>query len=470
MPTRGREERTNRTNEDGRCLGALSPPGLHSFVRPLVIVTFCFVLACSGEDGGPRRGAGTSRPLVSAVQLGSFADSSNAVVLRDSLVRAGWTAYISPAMPGGQMRWRVLVQPSSGVEVPRIIMRALRAQGRDALLVRDSLPRSVSLVPSSVELYRVNRGSEGMLRTLRWALSPDGRSLLVVEDPAGVENEPEPNGFLFVSETGPFIMQVDSVWDVAPSPDWQRLAYGRAYVVMSTRESPDAITSTQWVELAERTGLAVETVRQAAFVSSSMNIAYAIAQPVVVDVSDRMLTTDASPREAERTLAMARGWRLAWTGDGRALAVGTAPEGAVDDADPRRWIVLDTATWEPIAAVPNRAPSWNVEWVEGPLLDISVELDENAPRSVPIDGGRVTSRQGWIRVVRESEPDGVGAEAWARARAEAGADTIAGGRVVAPGMVLAATASGRFVAALVRKEIVERFEVPYRFVIYHIVE
>lgn len=384
--------------------------------------------------------------MVNAVQLGSFADSSNAVALRDSLARAGWVAYVSRVAPAGAPRWRVLVQPATSAEVPRLVQQTLAAQGRQGVVVRDSgAPASAA----SVELFQVNRGSEGMLRRVRWARSPDRKSLLVVEDPAGVENEPVPNGFVFASEAGPFFMQVDSVWDVTPSPSWERIAYGRAYEIIA-REGPE-LRSAQWEELAQRLSLSVDSVRRAAFVSSAMNIAYATAQPVVVDVSDRALPTAGSSPEGERTIAMAGGWRVAWTADGATLAVGDAPARAEDDAVPERWIAVDTATWRPSAVLAQQRARWGPEWEEGPLIDISIPFDMRQPRSVPIEGGRIASRDGWIRIVRDT-------------------DAVVGGTIVGPGAVLSATATGRFVAALVTRQVRERWEVPLRLIVYQIIE
>ncbi|HET7458056.1 MAG TPA: hypothetical protein VFJ74_10400, partial [Gemmatimonadaceae bacterium] len=54
--------------------------------------------------------------------------------------------------------------------------------------------------PAGVTALAVNRGTHGMAARVRWKLSPDRCAVLVVEDPAGVENDPIPNGFLFAAE------------------------------------------------------------------------------------------------------------------------------------------------------------------------------------------------------------------------------------------------------------------------------
>src|SRR5437868_9486125 len=67
-----------------------------------------------------------------------------------------------------------------------------------------------------VTVTPVNRGTQGMAEEIRWAFSPDRKAVLVVADPAGVENEPVPDAFFFGDETRGFQTQMDSVWDVAP--------------------------------------------------------------------------------------------------------------------------------------------------------------------------------------------------------------------------------------------------------------
>ncbi|HEX2602959.1 MAG TPA: hypothetical protein VHL32_12725, partial [Gemmatimonadaceae bacterium] len=68
-----------------------------------------------------------------------------------------------------------------------------------------------------VTVTAVNNGTHGMAERVKWAFSPDRKAVLVVADPAGVENEPVPNGFFFGDEASGFQVQMDSVWDVVPS-------------------------------------------------------------------------------------------------------------------------------------------------------------------------------------------------------------------------------------------------------------
>jgi hypothetical protein len=344
------------------------------------------------------------------------------------------------------VRWRVLVAPTSNAELPPLFVHALRQGGREALVVEDS----ASAEMSTIGAIRVNRGTRGMLSRVRWAASPDRCAMLVVDDPVGVENEAIPNGFLLASEVGPYVLQQDSVWDVAPSPSWARLAFGRAYV-LSARER-DSVATTQWAEVARRTGHEVDEVRRAAFPTSGMSIAYGVAQPVVVDLSSRATSRSASDGAARRTLPLLGGWRVAWTSRGDTLGVGSGPPHVQDDAPAPAWqlVALDGAAAP--APAPARLPFATVAWSEGPVLDISTPVDVSRPRTVNAGPYRIESRDGWIRIGPAAEGGGGSA------------------RIVGPGVVLAATANGRFVAALAPRTRAREYEVKLEPVVYEVVE
>src|SRR5215208_6230359 len=82
-----------------------------------------------------------------------------------------------------------------------------------------------------VTVTPVSRGPGGMRESIRWAFSPDRRAMLVVDDPVGIELDPIPDAFFFGDEARQFQIQMDSVWDVSPSPDWKSIAFGRAYTI-----------------------------------------------------------------------------------------------------------------------------------------------------------------------------------------------------------------------------------------------
>ncbi len=167
------------------------------------------------EDAGPRI---EYRRFV-AVEVASRPDSAAAATLRDSLEAAGWVAYLR----SGDGTWRVRVAPSPHLAWAELVAAAL---GGAAVAIRDS----GTVAPQGIEgVTRVNYESPGMFTRLRWITSPERDAILVMEDAASVENDPAPNGFVFASEPLRTMLQMDSVWDAAPAPDWQRVGFGRAY-------------------------------------------------------------------------------------------------------------------------------------------------------------------------------------------------------------------------------------------------
>src|SRR5678815_5376869 len=90
---------------------------------------------------------------------------------------------------------------------------------------------SVTRASPAVSATPVNQATYGMRSQIRWVMPPDSTAILVVVDPVGIENDPIPNAFFFGSETRNFQTRMDSVWDVAPAPNWQAIAFSRAYTV-----------------------------------------------------------------------------------------------------------------------------------------------------------------------------------------------------------------------------------------------
>ncbi|PYO78012.1 MAG: hypothetical protein DMD63_09005 [Gemmatimonadetes bacterium] len=180
----------------------------------------------------------------------------------------------------------------------------------------------------------VNRGSTGMAERVLWAFSPDRKSVLVVADPGGVENEPVPNGFFFGDETRGFQTQMDSVWDVEPSPDWKWIGFGRAYgVVRGEGTGTDLIA-----DVSRRTSIDTATLRAGSFASSGMSMARAVAQPGVIHIPDNPRLQSAADSSAPRLFPIARGWRVRWTTDGSTLALGNNPGRAEDNEPSQTWI------------------------------------------------------------------------------------------------------------------------------------
>lgn len=351
---------------------------------------------------------------VLAVQLGAFSDSANARRMRDSLARAGWRAYLRGSTGKAAPAVQVRIAASRDSLLPRLVVQALAAARREAVVVHDvvggdTVARAMVMV--------VSHGPHGMAATTRWALAGDRRALLVVEDPTAVEAEPVTDGFVFADEGTGAVVQRDSVWDVAPSPDWRRIAIGVAYVLQG-RERPEP-TASEWSALARRTGLSGDSVRKGAFAASGMSTAYGLAQPAVYDLS----VAPVNGARAAVMLPMAGGWRIGWTAAGDALLVGTNPRRAGDDEPSAGWMAVDLRG-KPVAAS-TEAPA-PVAWTTGPTIDISVPVDFVSAHTIAAGGRSIESAGGWISA-REGN----------------------GTRIVGPGTALVATATGRFVAALV---------------------
>jgi hypothetical protein len=297
----------------------------------------------------------------------------------------------------------------------------------------------------------VSPGNRGMVTQLRWAASPDGCALLAVEDPVGVEADPIPDRFVYVSEPRavagvPVVMAQDSVWDVTPDARWQRLAFGRAYVAVG--RGGDSLVAAQWTRLAREAGSSEREARAAAFASSGMTVAFAVARAVIADVGEPATTTARSGMGTTRALPTLAGWRVRWAADGRQLLLGARPVHASDDRPPSVWLRVDASTGAVVdssATLP--ADTAGARWTEGPLLDSGIDLALGAPRTVRVAGATIESRDGRITLTFR---DG--------AR-----------RSVGPGAVLAATAGGRFVLALrPRRGPVREGEVPAEVVLYQL--
>ena len=307
-----------------------------------------------------------------------------------------------------------------------------RGTAGDAAVTKtgDTSAATVSSGVSRVTMSEVNRGSSGMAAQVRWALSADQRAIIVVEDPASVENEPFPNGFVLARETaaGVEMVQLDSVWDAAPSPDWSAAAFGRAHRVSAGER--DSLTTAQWDSLARAAGMPNADVRRGAFPASGMAVIIGLSQPGIVRLPDG----------TPRVWPVAAGWRVAWSRDGERIAAGTPPTPRVsDDADSPRWIVIDTASGMPRGELPPDFQRFVPNWVQGPLIDISVSHDTAQRVSLQIDGGTVESSGN--RITRN-------------------------GVQVGEGIAYAATRSGRIIVALAPDPSAREYEPKERLVVY----
>ncbi|MDB4907624.1 MAG: hypothetical protein JWO05_2408 [Gemmatimonadetes bacterium] len=249
--------------------------------------------------------------------------------------------------------------------------------------------RGLSAAADTLLVIPLNNGTHGMAARIRWMLSPDGHAILAMEDPAGVEAEPVPNGFAFADEARDVTWQEDGAWDVAPSADWKRLAYAKSYLLRANDR--DSVLFTEWVGLVGWIPAAVTAqlapgartpewqralaarLRAHGFTASGMAIVSGVGITHVVMVDS--LEAVGSGRPAGDVAVALDGWRVRWTRFGDTVVVGDHPARAMDDAHPQHWLAVplpaDTLVraWKGDTA--QLAPA---TWIAGPVLDISVPL------------------------------------------------------------------------------------------------
>jgi hypothetical protein len=279
----------------------------------------------------------------------------------------------------------------------------------------------------------VNTSSVGMRETIRWSFSPDRRALLVVDDPVAIENDPIPDAFFFGDEARQFQVQMDSIWDVAPSPDWKSLAFGRAYTTQSGPEGEVNLLP----EVSRRTSIDTLTLRSASFPTSGMVGMRGVAQPGVIRIPNDPRQAGAADSAAPKLFPVTRGWRVRWTTDGTTVALGNNPSKSDDDEASQTWSALDPATGALHGSLPSNASLYEPSFTNGPTFELSspVSMDKSPPITVTRDGKKFTieSARGVITV------------------SETGANAQQSQRVIGAGIALAATAGGRYVLAIAPK-------------------
>lgn len=410
-------------------------------MRVASLAAAAVVAAACGSTDGERSSSDTATRVAGStgmlVRAAAMPDSSSAAALADSMGREGWQASYG-RKPTDASDWPVNVLVPGDSTLARLAAKALR----DAGFIGEPIGSRPVSGDLGVAVTRVNRGTHGMAARVRWTLSADRRALLVVEDPRGVENDPLPNAFVFAVE-GAGLVQRDSVWDVAPAPDWRRVAYARAYT--TTPGESDTVPPREWHRLAGQVGLIESDVRKNAFPTSAMVAAYGVARPFVIDLS----AADDSTRQRGSALPMPEGWRVAWTVDGTRLALGAPPELIADDAPSSRWRLVDPMTGVSRGVVEGGGLA-RLQWIEGPSLDVSTAVDMRQRRAFRSDDIDVESEDGWIRVyVHEGK-------------------RLFAPRVIGPGTALTATANGRFVLAIAADPDAKSFDPPNHLVVYQI--
>lgn len=296
----------------------------------------------------------------------------------------------------------------------------------------------------------VNKGTYGMASVTRWALSSDRKNIIAVVDPAGVEAEPVPNGFFVGMERNGFQVQVDSVWDVSPAPDWSAIAYGRAYN-LSHGESP-LIPDSMWVRLARETGVDTASLRAASFPSSGMSYSRAVSRPAIINVPRDPRSAGAADSARPRMFTVGPGWRVRWTNDGAILAVGSTPQRVQDNEPSISWAALDPKTGALHGSLPAGARLVAPAWKNGPTIDISVPVDMNAAPNLEVGAGPTAMIIESARGIITMRP----------VASTGGAQPI----TIGPGIALAATATGRFILALAPRQKAGQYDHPVELVVY----
>lgn len=334
----------------------------------------------------------------------------------------------------------------------RAVILAVSLPGLGACTTGSDAPTTDTAAPVAPVVMRtpVNRGTYGMASVTRWALSGDRKNIIAVVDPAGVEAEPVPNGFFVGMEGNGFQLQVDSVWDVSPAPDWSAIAYGRAYN-LSHGESP-LIPDSMWVRLARETGVDTASLRAASFPSSGMAYSRAVSRPAIINVPRDPRSPGAADSARPRMFTVGPGWRVRWTSDGTILAVGSTPQRVQDNEPSTSWAALDPKSGALHGSLPTGAKLVTPAWKSGPTIDISVPVDMNAAPNIDVGEGAsamiIESARGII-TLRPLASTG-------------GAQPI----TVGPGVALAATATGRFILALAPRQKAGQYDHPVELVVY----
>ena len=311
---------------------------------------------------------------------------------------------------------------------------------------------TVSRAAPVITSVRVNQATYGMSSKVKWILSNDSSSILAMVDPRGVESDPLPNSFFYGSETKNFQARMDSVWDVAVSPDWNTIAFSRAFIVSAG--GADSIPPAMWLDVARRTGLDTATVRTASFASSGMSMSRGIAQAGTIRVPADARATNASDDAAPKMYPVAVGWRVRWTADGSLIALGNSPAVTSDETESETWASLDPKTGAFHTSLPSNsgpiAPTWRI----GPTLEMAAPVDlEGAPAiSITPNGRKLTIES--ARGVISAREIGIVPDSTARSY------------TIGSGKALAATKGGRYILALAPRAKAVAGEMPVEAVVY----
>jgi len=306
-------------------------------------------------------------------------------------------------------------------------------------------PRTAPVITS----VRVNSGTYGMTSKVKWLMSPDTSSMIAMVDPSGAENDPVPNGFFYGSESKNFQTRMDSVWDVAPSPDWSMIAFSRAYILSAGGD--DSIPAPMWQDLARKTNIDSATLRTSSFAASGMSMARGVAVPGVIVIPIDSRAAHAAEDAAPRMYRYPIGWRIAWTQD-TLIALGHSPAKTQDGEASESWASLDPKSGQFHSTLPADAKISHPKWTAGPTLDLSTPVDIQTAPAINVD---VSGRKFAIETAR-----GV-----ISAR-EISADSSARTYTIGSGRALAVTRGGRYILALAPRAKLAQGETQVEAIVY----
>lgn len=345
-------------------------------------------------------------------------------------------------------------QLASGTAFLAVIAMSLTACSKEVKR-KESVSDSTNSAPV-VTTIEVNRGTQGMSERVSWLFSPDRKSVLVVADPSGAEADAVPNGFVFASEATGFQVQMDSVWDVAVSPDWKTIAFSRAFPIADGTGASDPV---YLADLARRTLIDTATLRASSFASSGMSMARSVAQAGVIRVPTDLRSATAGDSAAPKMFPVARGWRVRWTADGALIALGNAPARSLDAEPSQSWTALDPKTGEFHGSLPATSKIVEPQMTSGPVLHSDSGPDMSSAAAIKVRKDErnaiVTSERGFISLAVATD---------STAAATGGSQPY----LVGPGIALAATAGGQFIIALAPRTKVSVGEMPVEVVVYRV--
>jgi hypothetical protein len=256
--------------------------------------------------------------------------------------------------------------------------------------------------------------------TLRWTAQADSCGLLVVSRHVPVQaSTPSDNAFLVAEWFGS--AGFGAVWDIAPSPKWDWIAYGQARRINADRDVDTAATETKTT----RAQLLAQIIHSA---DGAKYLAIPVIEPLLDTCSG-----DECPLDAASPLL--GGARVGWNDDGTVALVSGAE-------NPPHWTSLRPGTRDRVAA--SLAAPAPIKWASRAIPDIV-----KSPQIASGGGAyRFESRYDSVFVVG---PDRNGVKTT---------------RYVGPGIPVTATRNGQYLLA-VRPEQGTWRAVIYEFVLFH---